>query len=92
MIVRILGEGQYDVADNALDRLNELDAEVEAGVEARDEEKFRTALAALLDGVRTDGAPHAPDSLDPSDLILPHADASLAEVADLLSGDGLIPG
>ena len=92
MIVRILGEGQYDVADNALDRLNELDAEVEAGVEARDEEKFRTALAALLDGVRTIGAPHAPDSLDPSDLILPHADASLAEVADLLSGDGLIPG
>ena len=92
MIVRILGEGQYDVADDAIDPLNELDAEVEAAVEARDEEKFRAALAALLDGVRTVGAPHAADSLDPSDLILPHADASLAEVADLLSGDGLIPG
>jgi hypothetical protein len=92
MIVRILGEGQYDVSDEALDRLNQLDAEVEAGVEARDEEKFRTALAELLDGVRTMGAPHDADSLDASDLILPHADASLAEVADLLSGDGLIPG
>ena len=92
MIVRILGEGQYDVADDALDRLNQLDAEVEAGVEERDEEKFRTALAALLDGVRTMGAPHDADSLDASDLILPHADASLDEVRDLLSGDGLIPG
>jgi hypothetical protein len=92
VIVRILGEGQYDVADEAIDRLNQLDAEVEAGVEERDEERFRTALAALLDGVRTMGAPHDADSLDASDLILPHADASLAEVADLLSGDGLIPG
>lgn len=92
MIVRILGEGQYDVSEDALDRLNQLDAEVEAAVEAREEERFRTALAALLEGVRTVGAPHAADSLDASDLILPHADASLAEVADLLSGDGLVPG
>jgi hypothetical protein len=92
VIVRILGEGQYDVADAALDRLNELDSAVEAGVEARDEERFRSALAALLDAVRTMGAPHDASSLDASDLILPHADASLAEVADLLSGDGLIPG
>ena len=92
MIVRILGEGQYDVADEAIDRLNQLDSAVEAGIEARDEEQFRSALAALLDGVRTMGAPHDADSLDASDLILPHADASLDEVADLLSGDGLIPG
>ena len=92
MIVRILGEGQYDVADDALDRLNQLDSAVEAGIEARDEDQFRTALDALLDGVRTIGTPHDADSLDASDLILPHADASLAEVADLLSGDGLIPG
>ena len=33
MIIRILGEGQYDVADHALDRLNELDATLEAAVE-----------------------------------------------------------
>ena len=32
MIVRILSEGQYDVADAALDRLNELDAAVETAV------------------------------------------------------------
>jgi hypothetical protein len=92
VIVRILGEGQYDVADDALDRLNQLDSVVEAGIESRDEDQFRAALAALLDGVRTMGAPHDASSLDASDLILPHADASLDEVADLLSGDGLVPG
>ena len=41
MIVRILGEGQYDVADDALDRLNELDAALEPRVEAGDEAAFR---------------------------------------------------
>ena len=41
MIVRILGEGQYDVADDALDRLNELDTALEAAVEAGDEAALR---------------------------------------------------
>lgn len=92
MIIRILGEGQYDVADAAIDRLNELDAAVEAAVESSDEAAFATALSALLDGVRTVGVPHPVDSLDESDLILPASDATIADVRDLLSGDGLIPG
>lgn len=92
MIVRILGEGQYDVADNALDRLNALDAAVETAVEAGDEDAFAPALHALLEGVRTVGVAHALDSLDESDLILPPADASLAEVREMLAADGLIPG
>ena len=92
MIVRILGEGQYDVADDALDRLNEYDSAVEAAVEADDTKTFTAALTKLLDGVRTVGVPHEVDSLDESDLILPPADASIDEVRALLSDDGLIPG
>ena len=92
MIVRILGEGQYDLSDEAVAALNDLDALVESSVEAGDEDEFHTALAALLDGVRAAGAARDADSLEPSDLILPMSDASLAEVRDMLSGDGLIPG
>jgi GMP synthase PP-ATPase subunit len=92
MIVRILGEGQYDVSDEAIDRLNELDAAVETAVEAGDSETFSKALAALLDGVRTVGVPRDAESLDESDLILPPADASIEDVRALLSDDGLIPG
>jgi PspAA-like protein len=92
VIVRILGEGQYDVSDEALPRLNELDAAVEASVEAGNENAFAAALVALLDGVRTVGVPHAAESLDESDLILPPADASLDEVRELLDDEGLIPG
>lgn len=92
MIVRILGEGQYDVADDALDRLNQYDAAVESAVEADDAEAFSAALQTLLEGVRTVGVPHQVDSLDESDLILPPADATIDEVRALLSDDGLIPG
>jgi hypothetical protein len=92
VIVRILGEGQYDVPDDRLDTLNELDAAVEASVEGGDTEAFGRALGALLAGVRSAAVPHEAGSLDASDLILPPADASLEEVRDLLSGDGLIPG
>lgn len=92
MIIRILGEGQYDVADSALDELNALDAAVEEAVHAGDQEAFAPALTALVDGVRRLGTAHDVDSLDASDLILPMADASLEEVRSMLADDGLIPG
>lgn len=91
MIIRILGEGQYDVSDDALDRLNQLDATVEAAVESGDTDAFGTALAALLGGVRTIGLPHDPEALDESDLILPPSDATIDEVRALMDGEGLIP-
>jgi hypothetical protein len=92
VIIRILSEGQFDVPDSAVDRLNELDGTLEAAIDADDEPSFTSALAALLEGVRTAGEPVALDALVPSTLVLPHAEASIAEVRDLLSGDGLIPG
>ena len=92
MIVRILGEGQFDVPEESVAALNELDAEVEAAVESGDEPVFRGALEALLAGVRAQGTAHAADSLDESDLILPPGDATLDEVREMLAGDGLIPG
>jgi hypothetical protein len=92
MIVRILGEGQYDVAEDALERLNQYDSAVEAAVETDDPKAFAAALTRLLEGVRTLGVPHEVESLDESDLILPPADASIDEVRALLSDDGLIPG
>jgi hypothetical protein len=92
MIVRILAEGQWEVGDDALDRLNALDGEVEAAVEAGDTVTFSQALGALLDAVRGAGARLPDDTLHDSDLILPPADATLEEVREMLSGEGLIPG
>ena len=72
--------------------LNELDGQLEAAVDRGDEAGFSAALAALLGRVREIGTPADPDTLAPSALILPQADATMAEVRGLLSDDGLIPG
>ncbi|MGH3516991.1 MAG: PspA-associated protein PspAA [Haloechinothrix sp.] len=92
MIVRILGEGQFDVPDTALDSLNELDEVLVAAVESGDDDAFTRALEALLAGIRAAATPHAVDALDSSDLILPGPDSTLAEVRALLGDDGLVPG
>lgn len=92
MIVRILGEGQLEVPDTATGELNVLDSRLEAAVNAGDEAAFRPALAALLDRIRSIGTPLAVDALEPSELILPYADANLQDVEEMLTGEGLIPG
>ncbi|MFG2607913.1 hypothetical protein ACGFT2_30850 [Streptomyces sp. NPDC048514] len=92
MIVRIMGEGQVRLDDSQFPELNKLDDDLLAEVESGDEAGFRRTLTALLDAVRRLGSPLPDDSLEPSELILPAADASLEEVRALLSDDGLIPG
>lgn len=92
MIVRIMGEGQVRLADSHLAELNKLDDELLAEVENGDGPGFRRTLTALLTKVRELGTPLPDDSLEPSDLILPAAEATLEEVRELLSDDGLIPG
>ncbi|MZD07549.1 hypothetical protein GTW43_21040 [Streptomyces sp. SID5785] len=92
MIVRIMGEGQVRLADDHLTELNKLDDELLTEMESGDEAGFRRTLAALLDAVRRLGTPLPDDALEPSELILPAPDASLDEVRQMLSDDGLIPG
>ncbi|MGI8576344.1 MAG: PspA-associated protein PspAA [Nocardioidaceae bacterium] len=92
MIIRILSEGQYDVPDDEVAALNELDDVLEDAINRGDDDAFHATLGRLLDRVRSAGSEVALDALLPSTLLLPPADASLAEVRDLLNGDGLIPG
>jgi hypothetical protein len=91
VIVRIATEGQYDFPDDDADRLNDLDNEVVAAVDAGDEERFQTAFAALLELVRSDGKPVADDVLEESDVILPPPDLTFEEAGHQFTGEGLIP-
>ena len=92
MILRILGEGQLEVPSEAVDDLNDLDEALINAIDKGDEAQFRTALIDLVDKVRQVGKPVADDYIGPSELILPGTDATLEEVRDLLSDEGLIPG
>ncbi|MEU9242334.1 hypothetical protein [Streptomyces sp. NPDC048385] len=92
MIMRILGEGQYEIAAEHMDRLNELDTGLQSAADAGDETAFATALSALLDAVRSLGTPLPDEEITPSDLVLPDEDTGLTQVRELLSEEGLIPG
>ncbi|MFB6619885.1 hypothetical protein ACIGFK_35135 [Streptomyces sp. NPDC085524] len=92
MIVRIMGEGQLEVADSHFTELNTLDDALLEEMEGGDEEGFRRTLEALLEAVRRLGEPLPDEALEPSELILPGADATLDEVREMLRDDGLIPG
>ncbi|MQA05322.1 MAG: hypothetical protein GEV07_22230 [Streptosporangiales bacterium] len=92
MIVRISHDDQYEIADTEFEHLNELDDALQAAVDAGDEAAFREALTALLDRVREVGTKLPVDALVSSDVVLPAEDADLAEVAETLNEEGLIPG
>lgn len=89
MIVRILGEGQFDVPTDAIETLDRLDRELVKAVEADDHAAYGKTLPALLAAVRAHGTPVAADHLGASHLIVPGPAATIADVRRLLSGEGL---
>jgi hypothetical protein len=91
VIVRILGEGQFEVGDDAAATLAALDSELDAAIQADEEAAFRAALDASVRLIRESGTRVPDDAIVTADVILPFADATLAEVRQLLA-DGKISG
>jgi PspAA-like protein len=91
VIVRILGEGQFQVNDDVAAKLTALDKDLDAAVEKEDDATFKTALEASVRLVRDSGTPVPGDQFVTADFILPFSDATVAEVRQLLA-DGKITG
>ncbi|HWT25205.1 MAG TPA: hypothetical protein VN213_17005 [Solirubrobacteraceae bacterium] len=91
MIVRIATEDQYRLPDEDAKRLNELDNQAVAAVDAGDEARFHAVFDEMLTLVRRDGHKLADDELEESDVILPPPDLSFDEARHEFTGDGLIP-
>jgi hypothetical protein len=91
MIVRISGEGQYEVADDQRDRLNDLDNQAVAAAQAGDEANFKDLWRQMLELVSNECRPLADDELVESDVILPPRDTTFEEARADFTGDGLIP-
>ena len=91
MIVRIATEGQYKLADEVVERVNALDNEAVAAVDAGDEAGFTELFGQIIALIRAEGAPLLEDELHGSDVIVPPPDTSFEEAKHEFSGDGLIP-
>jgi hypothetical protein len=91
VIIRIMGEGQFEVDDTHLEELNRLDDTLGEAIEGGDDDTFRAALKSLLDEVRRAGTAVADDALVDSDLVLPYDEAHIDQVRELLTDEGLVP-
>ena len=91
MIVRISGEGQFQLPDGDAERLNELDNRAVSAVEGGDEATFRELWGQMLDLVKADGEAVDGEELVESDVILPPRDISFEEAKGEFTGEGLIP-
>jgi hypothetical protein len=91
MIVRLMGEGQYRVDDGLRERLNALDDQATAALEAANEVELDQKLEQMFALVRAEGERLADDDLSASDVIIPPADLTLEETRQLMTAEGLIP-
>jgi hypothetical protein len=91
VIVRVMGEGQFDVDEEVAKGLDALDGQAEQALEAGDQEQLSELLRRMAEAVRTNGARLPDDDLSPSEAIIPPDDLSLDEARELFEGDGLIP-
>jgi len=85
VIVRILGEGRYDVPEADLPAIEQLDAALVDAMERGDDAAFSGALADLIGQVRHTGALLPADDVQTSELAVPHEGSTLAEVRALLA-------
>jgi PspA-Associated protein len=92
VIVRIATEGQYELADEDVVGLNELDNDAVAACDGDDEPAFEEIYHRLVAYVRSHGHRIDEDELIGSDIILPPPDVSIDEARKEFRGEGLIPG
>ena len=90
MIVRIQGEGQWELSGSQLDQLDKYDDELVSMIGDHNEDRFAAVLGQMLDHVRQQGRRLPDDEIAESDLILPPADSTMDEVRNLFQGEGLI--
>ncbi|MGH2717779.1 MAG: PspA-associated protein PspAA [Actinomycetota bacterium] len=88
MIIRILGDGQYDLPDSHSEAFDVLDDALVRHVEAGDDKAYHDDLAALIDLVTSKGTELSHDEFSPSDLVLPDPLMTVEEVRELLAEEG----
>ncbi len=71
MIVRVLGEGQFEVDDEVAKGLNDLDEQAERALEAGDEAQLSELLGRMAEAVRTNGTRLQDEDLSSSEGIIP---------------------
>ncbi len=91
MIVRISAEGQFRLPDEIAGRLNELDNDAVAAVEAGDEARFHELFDQMIELIESGGDAVPDDELVESQVIVPPRDLTFEEARHEFTGEGIVP-
>ncbi len=90
MIVRVMGDGQYQIDSCLVDELNTIDNMIVDHVTKGDQRAYREDLQRLISKVKENGKLLEPTHIGPSEIIVPPEDLSFEEAKRVFSGQGLI--
>jgi len=90
MIVRIMGEGQFQVSSSLLDELNVIDNRIVDYVAKENESDFKKDLGKLIAMIKENGKPLDDAEIVELDIIVPPANLTLGEATGIFKGEGLI--
>lgn len=91
MIVRLMGEGQYELDKMYMDEVNRIDNNIVKIVQKGDELVFKSEFKKLSEYVRKNGNKISDEVIKPSEIIIPPSDLTLDEAKRIFAGDGLFP-
>jgi hypothetical protein len=89
MIIRIMGEGQYQASEALCNELNRIDNRIVTLVEEGKVEEFRSELARLITKIKEKAEPIDTKEIVESDIIVPPEDLSFEEAKAVFQGCGI---
>lgn len=89
MIIRIMGEGQYQAPEFLCNELNKIDNRIVVLVSGGKAEEFRKELAKLISKIKEKGEAIDAKEILKSDIIVPPEDLSFEEAKAVFKGSGI---
>ncbi|MDQ1254902.1 MAG: hypothetical protein QG646_4172 [Euryarchaeota archaeon] len=89
MIIRIMGEGQYQASEDLCNELNKIDNHIVTLVEEGKAEEYIKELVRLISEIKGRAEPLDPKEIVKSDIIVPPGDLSFEEAKAVFKGEGI---
>ena len=90
MIIRIMGEGQYQASEALCNELNKIDNYIVTLVEEGKTQEYKLELARLISEIKEKAEPIDAKEIVKSDIIVPPGDLSFEEAKAVFKGTGII--
>jgi hypothetical protein len=90
MIIRIMGEGQYQASESLCNELNQIDNHIVTLVEEGKTQEYKLELARLISEIKEKAEPIDAKEIVKSDIIVPPGDLSFEEAKAVFKGTGII--